>query len=215
MSDINLRRRTSPTGPARADKWDEHKFAREARQPGEQAEVLDHRRRQRPGRRVGGRDARRARLQGEAPHLPRLAPPGAQHRGAGRHQRGQELPQRRRQHPSPLLRHGQGRRLPGPGSQRLPARAGQREHHRPVRRRRACPSPASTAACSTTGRSAAPRSRRTFYARGQTGQQLLLGAYQALARQIAPRQRRRCTTAPRCSTWSSTTAAPSASSPAT
>src|SRR4029077_5298343 len=26
---------------------------------------------------------------------------------------------------------------------------------------------------------------RTFYARGQTGQQLLLGAYQALARQIA------------------------------
>ena len=25
---------------------------------------------------------------------------------------------------------------------------------------------------------------RTFYARGQTGQQLLLGAYQALARQI-------------------------------
>src|SRR5262249_58626052 len=27
--------------------------------------------------------------------------------------------------------------------------------------------------------------QRTFYARGQTGQQLLLGAYQALARQIA------------------------------
>ena len=27
---------------------------------------------------------------------------------------------------------------------------------------------------------------RTFYARGQTGQQLLLGAYQALERQIAP-----------------------------
>ncbi len=26
---------------------------------------------------------------------------------------------------------------------------------------------------------------RTFYARGQTGQQLLLGAYQALSRQIA------------------------------
>ncbi|NED93086.1 FAD-binding protein, partial [Streptomyces sp. SID11233] len=26
---------------------------------------------------------------------------------------------------------------------------------------------------------------RTFYARGQTGQQLLLGAYQALSRQVA------------------------------
>ena len=30
---------------------------------------------------------------------------------------------------------------------------------------------------------------RTFYARGQTGQQLLLGAYQALTRQVAPRHR--------------------------
>src|SRR5580693_5554736 len=36
------------------------------------------------------------------------------------------------------------------------------------------------AGCSTTVRSAA----RTFYARGQTGQQLLLGAYQSLMRQV-------------------------------
>ena len=43
---------------------------------------------------------------------------------------------------------------------------------------------------------------RTFYARGQTGQQLLLGAYQALARQVAPRQRRAAQRAPRCSTSS-------------
>ena len=41
---------------------------------------------------------------------------------------------------------------------------------------------------------------RTFYARGQTGQQLLLGAYQALAHQVAPRHRRAAHTAPRCST---------------
>ena len=43
---------------------------------------------------------------------------------------------------------------------------------------------------------------RTFYARGQTGQQLLLGAYQALAapgRTAAPSS---CTPAPRCSTSS-------------
>ena len=33
---------------------------------------------------------------------------------------------------------------------------------------------------------------RTFYARGQTGQQLLLGAYQALMRQVHVGQRRRC-----------------------
>ena len=36
---------------------------------------------------------------------------------------------------------------------------------------------------------------RTFYARGQTGQQLLLGAYQALAAAGRPRQRAACTTA--------------------
>ena len=40
---------------------------------------------------------------------------------------------------------------------------------------------------------------RTFYARGQTGQQLLLGAYQALQRQIAAKTvtmytRTRCST---------------------
>ena len=41
---------------------------------------------------------------------------------------------------------------------------------------------------------------RTFYARGQTGQQLLLGAYQALERQIARRQRRDARPRTRCST---------------
>ena len=49
---------------------------------------------------------------------------------------------------------------------------------------RACRSPASTAACSTTARFGGAQVSRTFYARGQTGQQLLLGAYQQLARQI-------------------------------
>ncbi len=107
---------------------------REAREPGEQAEVHDHRGGQRPRRRVGRRVARGARLQGQAAHLPRLAAPRAQHRRAGRDQRGEELPQRRRQHPAPLLRHDQGRRLPRPRGQRLPARADEREHHRPVRR---------------------------------------------------------------------------------
>ncbi len=40
---------------------------------------------------------------------------------------------------------------------------------------------------------------RTFYARGQTGQQLLLGAYQALERQIARGHRDHVSRAPRCS----------------
>ncbi len=55
---------------------------------------------------------------------------------------------------------------------------------------------------------------RTFYARGQTGQQLLLGAYSALSRQIAA-GRSRCIPARKCSTWSWSTARPAASWPAT
>ena len=51
---------------------------------------------------------------------------------------------------------------------------------------------------------------RTFYARGQTGQQLLIGAYQALERQIA-RGACGCTRATRCSTWLSSTAGRAAS----
>ena len=52
---------------------------------------------------------------------------------------------------------------------------------------------------------------RTFYARGQTGQQLLLGAYSALIAADRPRARCRCSRAPRCSTWWWWTAAPGAS----
>ena len=105
----------------------------EAGQPGQQAQVHDHRRRHRPGRRVGGGLARRARLQ-----RPELLHPGqpaarAQHRRAGRHQRREELPERRRQRLPAVLRHGQGRRLPLARSERLPARAAERQHHRPVR----------------------------------------------------------------------------------
>ena len=106
----------------------------EAGQSGQPAQVHGHHRRHRPRRGVGGLLARRARLQ-----RPELLHPGqpaarAQHRRAGRHQRGQELPERRRQHPAAVLRHGQGRRLPVARGERLPAGAAERQHHRPVRR---------------------------------------------------------------------------------
>ena len=106
------------------------------------------------------------------------------HRRAGRHQRRQELPERRRQRLPPVLRHGQGRRLPRARGQRLPAGRGQRRTSSTSASRRACRSRASTAACSPTARFGGAQVSRTFYARGQTGQQLLLGAYQALERQI-------------------------------
>ena len=41
---------------------------------------------------------------------------------------------------------------------------------------------------------------RTFYARGQTGQQLLLGAYQQMMKQVRPRHRRAAHPLARCST---------------
>ena len=52
---------------------------------------------------------------------------------------------------------------------------------------------------------------RTFYARGQTGQQLLLGAYQALERQVDTGHGHDDSRAPRCSTSSSSTARRAAS----
>ena len=55
---------------------------------------------------------------------------------------------------------------------------------------------------------------RTFYARGQTGQQLLLGAYQSLMRQVHEGGSG-CSRAARCSTSSSSTARRAASSSAT
>ena len=106
----------------------------QARQSGQPAPALGHRRRHGSGRRLGGLVARRARLPRAELLHPRQPAARAQHRGAGRHQRRQELPERRRQHPAAVLRHDQGRRLSRARGQRLPAGAVVREHHRPVRR---------------------------------------------------------------------------------
>ena len=83
----------------------------------------------------------------------------------------------------PVLRHGQGRRLPRPRVQRLPA--GQVS----VNIIDQCVAQGVPFAREYGGlldnRSfGGAQVSRTFYARGQTGQQLLLGAYQALERQI-------------------------------
>ena len=97
----------------------------------QQAAVPDHRRRHRTGRRLRRRHARRARLRGRRLHVPRLAAAGALDRRPGRDQRGEGLPQRRRQHLPALLRHDQGRRLPLARGERVPARAGLERDHRP------------------------------------------------------------------------------------
>ena len=127
----------------------------------------------------------RAGLPREVVLLPGQPAPRALDRRAGRHQRREELPQRRRQRLPAVLRHGQGRRLPRPRVQRAPPRRGQRRDHRPVRRAGRAVRPRVRRPARHPLASAARRCPRTFYARGQTGQQLLLGAYQALERQIA------------------------------
>ena len=66
---------------------------------------------------------------------------------------------------------------------------------------RASPSPGSTAAPRQPRSFGGAQVARTFYARGQTGQQLLLGAYQALMRQVVGRARSSCTRVRRCSSW--------------
>ena len=156
----------------------------EAGEPGEQAQVQDHRRRHRARRRLGGRHVRRTRLRGRGVHVPRLAAPCPLDRRPGRHQRRQELPGRRRQRLPALLRHGQGRRLPRPRSQRPPSRRGVGRTSSTRWSPRVCRSPASTAASSTTAASAAPRSAARSTPGARPASSCCIGAYQQLARQI-------------------------------
>ena len=122
-----------PDGPIE-EKWDNHKFDIKLVNPANKRrfEIVV------VGTGLAGASAaatpRRARLPGEGHHLPRLAAARALDRRAGRDQRRQELPERRRQRLPPLLRHDEGRRLPRPRGQRVPPRAGVGRHHRPVRR---------------------------------------------------------------------------------
>ena len=99
-------------------------------------------------------------------------------------------PQRRRQRLPPLLRHGEGRRLPRP---RGATCTGSREVSVNIIDQcvaQGVPFAREYGGLLDNRSFGGAQVSRTFYARGQTGQQLLLGAYQALARQVAPRHRR-------------------------
>ena len=162
----------------------------------------------------GRRHAGRAGLQRQVLLLPGQPAPRPQHRRPGRHQRRQELPERRRQRLPPLLRHRQGRRLPRPRGQRLPPGPDLGATSSTSAWPRACPSPASTAACSTTARSAAPRSRAPSTPAARPASSCCSAPTRRSSGRSAS-ARSRCTRAPRCSTWSWSTAGRAASSPAT
>ena len=172
-----------PDGPI-ADKWDNHKFDMKLVNPANRRKFDVHRRRHRPGRRRRRRHARRARLQREGLHLPRLAPAGALHRRPGRHQRGQELQERRRLRAPPLLRHRQGRRLPRPRGATCYRLAEVSVDIIDQCVAQGVPFAREYGGLLDNRSFGGAQVSRTFYARGQTGQQLLLGAYQALTRQV-------------------------------
>ena len=121
-----------PAGPI-AEKWTRHRFEMKLVNPANKRKHQRDRGRQRArGRRRRGL-ARRARLRRERLLLPGQPAARALDRRAGRHQRRQELPERRRLGVPALLRHRQGRRLPRPRGERLPPRRALGEDHRPVR----------------------------------------------------------------------------------
>ena len=168
-----------PPGPL-DEKWDQHRFRHEAGQPGQQAQVSRPRRRHRPGRRLRRRLAGRTRLQRR-----HLLLPG--HSAA----RPLASPPRAASTPPRTIR---TTATASTASSTTPSRAAISARARPTSiasprsastsstsaSPRACRSRASTAACSPIARFGGAQVSRTFYCRGQTGQQLLIGAYQAL-----------------------------------
>ena len=192
-------RRAHPGRPARVEVG-RVQGRRAAGQPGQPAPLQRHRRRLRPCGRLGRRLAGRARLRRDLFLLPGQPAARAQHRRSGRHQRRQELPERRRQRLPPVPRHDQGRRLPLARGQRLSPGAAVLEHHRPVRR---------------AGRAVRARVRRLAgqpLVRWRAGRAHVLRARAdraaAAARRVsgagAPGRARtlpRCSRAARCSTW--------------
>ena len=108
-----------PDGPLEK-KWDKHRFEMKLVNPANKRKynviVVGTGLAGAVGRRLPGR----AGLQRRWLLLPGQPAARPLHRRPGRHQRRQELPERRRQRLPPVLRHREGRRLPRARGQRLP-----------------------------------------------------------------------------------------------
>ena len=203
-----------PAGPLEK-KWEEHQFQLEAHQSGQPAQVRDHRRRLRPGGRRGGGHARRARLQGEV-----LLFPGQR--------RAARTPSPRRAASMPRrITRTTATRCTASSTTRSRAATSARARRTSIGSRRSrvqiidqCVAQGVPFAREYGGLLAnrsfgGAQVSRTFYARGQTGQQLLLGAYSALSPADRRRQRGDVSAHARCSISWWWTATPRASSCAT
>ena len=138
-----------------------------------------------PGRRLGRGELRRARLQREVLLLPGQPAPRPLDRRPGRHQRRQELPERRRQRLPALLRHRSRAATSAPARPTSTAWPRSRVNIIDQCVAQGVPFAREYGGLLDNRSFGGAQVSRTFYARGQTGQQLLLGAYQALCRQIA------------------------------
>ena len=172
-----------PAGPL-AQKWEKHKIPNQAHQPGEQAEIQDHRRGRGAGGRVGVGHARGTRLRGSQFCFPRFSPRRAHSIAA---QGG--------------INAAKNYQNDGDSVHRLfydTIKGGDFRSREANVHRLAEVSVNIIDQCAAQG---VPFAReygglldnrsfggaqvsRTFYARGQTGQQLLLGAYSALNKMI-------------------------------
>ena len=192
----------SPDGPDR-DAMGPTSLRSQAGEPGQQAQVHDHRGRHRPGRRLGRGHPGRAGLQRQVLLLPGLPAP-----------RPLASPRRAASTPPRIIT-----------TTATASTASSTTRSRAATSARAKPTSTAWPQISVNiidqcvaqgvpfareyGGLLANRSfggaqvSRTFYARGQTGQQLLLGAYQALERQIGTGTVKMYPAHARCSTWSS------------
>ena len=146
------RRARSPTAPIE-EKWDKHKFDMKLVNPAQQAQV-----RRSSSSAPASPAASAAATLGElgynvkVVHVPRLAAPRALDRRAGRHQRGEELPERRRQRSTASSTTRSRAATTAPARRTCTGSPRCRSTSSTSASRRACRSPASTAACSTTAR---------------------------------------------------------------
>ena len=147
-----------PSGPLEK-KWDKHRFEMKLVNPANKRKYTVIMVGIGPGGRRRRRVAGRARLPGQVLLLPGLAPPRALDRRAGRHQRRQELPQRRRLASTASSTTRSRAATSAPARPTSTASPRSRATSSTSASRRAFRSRASTAGCSTTAPSAAPRSR--------------------------------------------------------
>ena len=187
----------------------------EAGQPGQQAQVHDHRRRHRPRGRLGRGVARRARLQRPELLHSRTAPAA---RTASRRRAASTPPRTTRTTATASIACSTTR------SRAATYRSREANVYRLAQLSvniidqcvaQGVPFAREYGGLLDNRSFGGAQVSRTFYARGQTGQQLLLGAYQSLMRQVPERTREAVRRGARCSTWSSSTARRAASSSAT